>query len=41
MNQEEVTTKDNLKKKQLNLKRVSEVLKKLFNLSGLPDRSPR
>ena len=40
MNQEEVTTKDNFKK-QLNLKRVSEVLKKLFNLSGLPDRSPR
>ena len=40
MNQEEVTTKDNFKK-QINLKRVSEVLKKLSNLSGLPDRSPR
>ena len=36
MNQEEVTTKDNFKK-QLNLKRVSEVLKKkLFNLSEAP-----
>ena len=28
MNQEEVTTKDKFKKKQINLKRVSEVLKK-------------
>ena len=41
MNQEEVTKKDNFKKKQINLKRVSEVMKKLSNLSGLPDRSPR
>ena len=42
MNQEEVTTKDKFKKKKT-LKRVSEVLKKkkLSNLSGLPDRSPR
>ena len=32
MNQEEVTTKDKFKKKQINLKRVSEVLKKKTSL---------